>query len=200
MKRPVLFCAMMLHMSTHVVLTTFGSFGDLHPYVAIGLELQKRGHHATIATSGIYREKVEALGLGFHAVRPDLPDPQKSAEIIRRAMDLRHGGEYLFREMLMPHLHESYDDLLAIARDADLLVTHPVTFAAPLVAQKTGVRWVSTVLSPISFFSLYDPPIPPSLPELAALYRLGPVARRGLFGLIRRITREWLAPFDDLKR
>lgn len=187
-------------MSTHVVLTTFGSFGDLHPYIAIALELQKRGHRATIATSALYRDKVESLGLGFHAVRPDLPDPKASGEIIRRVMDLRSGGEYLFREMLMPHLRESYDDLLAITREADLLVTHPVTFAAPLVAQTTQVRWVSTVLAPISFFSAFDPPVPPSIPEIARLYRLGPVARRALFVLMRRITREWLAPVDALRR
>jgi hypothetical protein len=44
---------------------------------------------------------------------------------------------------------------------ADLLVTHPISFAGPLVAQKTGIPWVSTVLAPASLFSAYDPPMPP---------------------------------------
>ncbi|HEV3256177.1 MAG TPA: glycosyltransferase, partial [Gemmataceae bacterium] len=57
-----------------IVLTTFGSLGDLHPYIAIALGLQVRGHEAVIATSGYYRQKIEALGLGFRAVRPDHPD------------------------------------------------------------------------------------------------------------------------------
>ncbi len=186
--------------SRHIVLTTFGSFGDLHPTIAIALELQRRGHRATIATSAIYREKVEALGLGFGAVRPDLPDPTTARDVVRQVMDLRRGGEYLFKQMLMPHLRESYDDLSAIARDADLLVTHPVTFAGPIVAQQQKLRWASTVLAPISFFSIYDPPVPPAAPELAVLFRLGPGVRRVLIGLMRRVTERWVAPVYALRR
>ena len=37
-----------------IVLTTFGSLGDLHPYIAVALGLQARGHEAVIATSGAY--------------------------------------------------------------------------------------------------------------------------------------------------
>lgn len=186
--------------SRHIVLTTFGSFGDLHPTVAIALELQRRGHHATIASSAIYRDKVESLGLGFGAVRPDLPGPTTARDVVRRVMDLRSGGEYLFKEMLMPHLRQSYDDLSVITRDADLLVTHPVTFAGPLVAQKQKLRWASTVLAPISFFSIYDPPVPPAAPELAVLFRLGPGVRRALIRLMRRITERWVAPVYALRR
>jgi rhamnosyltransferase subunit B len=43
------------------VLSTFGSLGDVNPYVAIALELKARGHHPLIATTPIYREKIEAL-------------------------------------------------------------------------------------------------------------------------------------------
>ena len=45
-----------------MVFTTWGSYGDLHPYMALARELQERGHHCVIATSPIYREKVEAAG------------------------------------------------------------------------------------------------------------------------------------------
>ena len=34
-----------------IVLTTFGSYGDIHPYMAIAMELQERGHYPLIATS-----------------------------------------------------------------------------------------------------------------------------------------------------
>src|SRR5262245_16732657 len=44
-----------------IVLTTLGSLGDLHPFVALALGFQARGHEAVIATSATYRPKVEAL-------------------------------------------------------------------------------------------------------------------------------------------
>jgi hypothetical protein len=33
-----------------IVLTTFGSPGDFHPYVAVALGLKARGHKAVLAT------------------------------------------------------------------------------------------------------------------------------------------------------
>ncbi len=168
-----------------IILSTFGSLGDVHPYMAIALGLQARGHRAVIATSALYRRKVEAEGIGFHAVRPDLPDPAAARELIRRVMDARRGTEYVFRDLWLPHLRESYDDLTAAARGADLLITHPITFSGPLVAEKTGIRWVSSVLSPISFFSAHEPLVLPPSPLLTRLYALGPRAARVLLRLMR---------------
>src|SRR5687768_2045927 len=87
-----------------IVLTTFGSLGDLHPYVAIALELRSRGHDTVIATSPTYREKLEALGIAFHPLRPDLGDVTADPELMRRVMDLEQGPEVVVRELMMPHL------------------------------------------------------------------------------------------------
>ncbi len=54
-----------------IVLATLGLLGDLHPYFAIGLALEARGHEAVLATYECYRRKIERAGLGFQAVRPD---------------------------------------------------------------------------------------------------------------------------------
>src|ERR1700733_9954378 len=54
-----------------IVLATIGSLGDLHPMLALGLELKRRGHLVSIASSGYYRERIEGLGFGFHALRPN---------------------------------------------------------------------------------------------------------------------------------
>ncbi|UBF27446.1 glycosyltransferase [Kovacikia minuta CCNUW1] len=40
---------------SRIVFTTIGSLGDLHPKIAIALELQKRGHHVIVATLHIPR-------------------------------------------------------------------------------------------------------------------------------------------------
>ena len=147
-----------------IVLTTFGSLGDLHPYIAIALELKARGHEAIVATSGVYRAKIEALGIGFRAVRPDLPDPDSNSALIRRLMDRRLGTECVLREMVIPVLRESYDDTFAAAEGADLLVSHSLTFTTRMVAEKKGIPWASTILQPMVFLSVYDPPVLPLMP------------------------------------
>ncbi|HVG21334.1 MAG TPA: glycosyltransferase [Blastocatellia bacterium] len=188
-----------------VVFTTWGSFGDLHPHMALALELQERGYHSVIATSPLYREKVEAEGIAFHPVRPDLPPPdaETSAEMIRRVSHGRGGPGYLFRELLVPHLRETYaDTLAAVTADggADLLVSHQVPLTAPLVAEKTGIKWISSVLFPIAFASRYDPPTPPQLPALRTLAATHPFVARTIFGLGKWTTKSWVEPIQKLRK
>jgi rhamnosyltransferase subunit B len=179
-----------------VVLTTFGSLGDLHPFVAIGLTLRARGHAVTLATTPFYRAKVEALGLDFHPLRPDLqPDP----ELVRRAMDPHKGPEVILRQLVMPALRDTYEDLAAAVRGADLLLSHPLAFVARPAAETQGVRWASAVLAPLSFFSAHDPPVLATAPWLGALRVLGPRVYRLLFGLLRRGIRHWADPYHRLR-
>jgi rhamnosyltransferase subunit B len=180
-----------------ILMATFGSFGDVHPYMAVALGLQSRGHRATIATSALYKSKIEAEGIGFHAVRPDF-SPEDTG-ILKLAMDRRKGTEYVLREMVLPHLRGSYEDLAEAAAHADLLLTHPLIFAGPMIAQKTGLRWASSVLAPLSFLSIYDPPVPAPAPWLAKLYRLGPPMSRLIIGLARLGIRSWSDPVRQLR-
>jgi MGT family glycosyltransferase len=172
--------------------------------MALALELQQHGHASVIATSPIYREKVEAEGLRFLPVRPDLPPPdgETAAEMIRRVSSARWGPGYLFRQLLMPHLRETYaDTLAAVTSDggADLLVSHQVPLTAPLVAQKTGIKWISSVLFPIAFTSAYDPPTPPQLPALRTIAATHPFVARTLFGIGKWTTRSWVEPIQTLR-
>ena len=170
--------------SKRIVLSTFGSFGDIHPYVAIALELKARGHLPMIATSEVYREKMEAQEIAFHPVRPDLPSYDQPDELVRMLeglMDPRQGSERVM-QLVLPHLRDIYDDLSAAVADAALLLTHPLPLVGPLVAQKRKLPWVSSVLAPISFFSAYDP-VPPQLPALHSLLKLGPAIARAVMRL-----------------
>lgn len=158
-----------------IVLNTFGSFGDIHPYMAIAMELQARGHVPVIATSDVYREKIEGAGLRSVPVRPNLPQPgDQAADLIDRIMEPKTGPRFLTEEIIYPAVRDSYDDLLRAVAGADLLVTHPAAPAGPLVGRKTGMPWISTVLAPFSFFSAYDPPVPPFWQWMIKLSVLGP--------------------------
>jgi rhamnosyltransferase subunit B len=182
-----------------IVLTTFGSLGDLHPYIAIALGLKALGHETIIATSGYYRQKIESLGIGFRAVRPDPPDPETNLDLMRRVMDRRTGSEFVIRELMMPALRESYEDTLAAAEGADLLVSHILTFSTRLVAEKRGIPWASTNLQPLCFFSVYDPPVLSPAPFLAKLRFLGPAFHRLFFWCAKRSVRSWSEPWHSLR-
>jgi UDP:flavonoid glycosyltransferase YjiC (YdhE family) len=184
-------------MGKRIVITSFGSLGDIYPYLALARQLTKRGHEAIIATSAYYRPLIEKEGVAFRPVRPDI-DPEDRG-MIRRVMEPKHGPEILIRECLLPHLRDSYADLTAAAHGADLLMTHPITFAGPIVAERYRIPWVSTVLAPMSFFSAYDLPVFPPLPWLTELRRLGLGVSRGLIGAAQWMTRRWPEPIYQLR-
>ena len=184
-----------------IVLTTHGTLGDLYPFIAIALELQKRGHHPVIATSEYHRRKIEAEGIEFHTVRPDIFFHDK--ELHHRLTEPRRGIERVIREFMLPVLRETYDDLLAAVQaggGADLLISQILIFAAPLVAEKTGIRWVSTELQPGAFMSAYDPPVLAPTPFLAKLRPLGLKFHRALFAVAKLPARLWIKPIKQLRQ
>lgn len=183
----------------HIVLTTYGSLGDLHPYMAVALALKARGHRPVIACSNYYREKIEAAGIEFHAIRPDLPPEMDVPELVAKVMDVKTGAEFLFKELLMPHVRENYEDLCEATRRADLLVTHVATPVGPVVAQKTGIPWISSVLAPTSFFSAYDPTVPPLYSGVVKLLRLHPSIARAFKRAVERLTTKWIENIYKLR-
>lgn len=181
-----------------IILTTLGSHGDLHPYLALGRELSSHGHHAVIATSSNFRGDVESAGLPFALAMPEGPAPDD--ELYARIMDPWRGGEFLQKEILMPAIRDSYRLIDEAAEDADLLVSHVLTHATRIVAEKRTMPWISTVLSPMLFFSAFDFPIVPPLTVLRHLRRFGPAWNRRVLGLMKSATRSWSEPLFQFRR
>lgn len=183
---------------SRIVVTTIGSLGDLHPKIAIALELRQRGHDVVFATHQEYQDKIEALGFEFHRMRPDnkaLNDPQEMA----RMMDLKTGTEYIIKNWVCASLRETYTDLMYSAKDADFILAGEGAIAARMVAEKLEIPWALAVLQPISFFSAYDPSVIPVLPFLAKLHGFGSIVNRGIIQLSKAIAKSWAQPIHQLR-
>ena len=184
---------------SRIVLTTIGSFGDLHPKIVIAFELRHRGHDVVFATHREYQDKIEALGFDFHRMRPDntaLNDPQEMS----RMMDLRTGTEYVIRNWVCANLRETYTDLMNSAKNADLIINGEGVLAARLVAEKLRIPWVLTVLQPLAFLSAHDPSVLPALPSIFQLPGLNFIAQRGIRQLSKILTKTWAEPIYQLRQ
>jgi UDP:flavonoid glycosyltransferase YjiC (YdhE family) len=184
--------------SRRILFAAIGSLGDLHPCIALGLELRRRGHQVTVASTEAYRRKVEAHKLSFRSLRPNW-DPTDQ-DLIRQCEDLRSGPEVLYRKLILPHLRDTYEDLLPACREADLMIAGELVYAAPLVAEKVGLPWISSILSPSSFFSSYDPSVLVTVPSLIRLRKAGQLVYRAGLNVCRLATRHWSNPVRRLRR
>lgn len=184
---------------SRIIVTTLGTLGDLYPMIAVALELRQRGHDVVFVTHQVYQTKLEALGFEFYPMRPDLTamnDPQEMA----RMMDLKTGQEYMVRQWVNPSLREMYADLLAVAKGADFIFSGEGVIATPLVAETLGMRWASSAMAPLSFFSAYDPPVLAPFPSLATLYKLGPNVNQSIINFAKLVSNSWAVPVRQLRR
>jgi len=186
--------------ANHFLLTTLGSLGDLHPYIAVGIGLRDRGHTVTIATSEVYRAKVEGEGLRFAPLRPDMSKLLDNPDVMRQLMHPRRGTEFVIRRLFLPAIEHTFEDTLAAAHDADLLVGHAIAIATSTVAEHLKKPWVSVALQPSVFVSAYDPPVISGAALLTPLFGLGPGFTRGMFNLMMKVVARWGAPVDVLRQ
>lgn len=187
-------------MGARIVIASWGSYGDVNPCLGMAHALRARGHDVVMAAPGYYRGAIEAQGLSFHAVGPDA-DPDVDRALIEKVLHPTRGPEAIYREILVPALRTSFDELYAAAHGADLLVSHPASLASPLVAEATGIRWRSTVLSPLHFLSAHDPVVPPLghwMADLPWRWRLALAPLMAQIG--RAVTAPWVRGVADVRR
>ena len=185
-------------MRKRIVLTPRGSDGDVCPFVSIASAFASRGHEVTVATAPVHQNKVERAGIRFARVRPDFPTP--TGLYPEGLFDPKRSLEFFVRRILLPYLEDSYTDLLPPCRDADLIVSHPISFAAPIIAEQLRTPWVSIVLQPMLFFSTIDPPYLPTFSWLYPLRKFGTWPYAAVWRLQRATLRHWADPIHSLRR
>jgi rhamnosyltransferase subunit B len=179
-----------------IVLATWGSLGDLYPYVAVALGLRCRGHGVTLASSEHHRTTVENAGLPFHPLPPDVQLLLNSPELLNCVIHAKNGFEHLSKKVLLPSLRESYESLLTACKGADLLISNDLTYAAPLVAEHLGLPWISSALQPQTLGHFREPSFLSTVPIVRIFYN----TRRAIERRLKRIrSRAWARPIRDLR-
>ncbi len=175
-----------------ILVTTFGTRGDVQPYAAFGGALRDRGHDVTLAAPEGFRDMVEGVGVGLHPagsrmltmlqeVMPELSGPRDG---------LRTLG--VMREAMREHLDEQW----AAARAArpDVIVYHPKCLAGPHLAEALGVPGVLSI--PLPF---YTPTRAFPIPFLGGT-SLGGRGNRASYAFTRMATVMYGRTISDFRR
>lgn len=141
--------------SKHIIMSTIGSAGDVHPLLGLGIALQQRGHQVTIATNAYFRPLAEKEGLGFFDVgtkeayeavsaNPDLWHPRRGFAVVAEGM----------KQSIRPFM-----DFLRQQDPAEsIVVASSLAFGARIAQEKWGIPLVTLHLQPSLIRSLYETP------------------------------------------
>jgi sterol 3beta-glucosyltransferase len=125
------------------ILTSFGTTGDILPFVALAAELRGHGHRVALALAPAFEGLARRHGLDFAPVGPDLAAAQAE---INRAMIGGEGSPARLLELFAPladALPRTFEDLRAACRGADVLVSGRIQLASRLVHDLTHVPYVT---------------------------------------------------------
>src|SRR5215469_10304944 len=107
-----------------ILVSTFGSSGDLNPFLALGLRLRERGHVVRFAVQEHFRPTVEALGFPV-----DLLSGNVVANLAPTAPQMVGKNNplpsisLLMRQGILPTLEANVEELRQAAGNVDLMVT-----------------------------------------------------------------------------
>ena len=133
-----------------IVLTNFGTTGDVQPFLALGVELLRHNHEAVLAFTPEYASRVLRLGLEFYPIETHLQEAQQR---VNSALVEQPELSNSFDEMrnlfapLASGLPLAFDQLRDACRGADILVSGPAQPAARMVHETTGIPFVSVQFS-----------------------------------------------------
>lgn len=147
----------MLSRRMKILILSYGTRGDVQPYVAIGKGLQEFGYHVTLGTSERFRDFVENHGLEFAQLSDELLaiiDTDKGRDLLENTtsfFDVIKQNIKLSKQ-ITPLYAAQMNEVWETARRVtpDFILYHPKVSCAPHIAEKLGIG--CALASPIPLF------------------------------------------------
>lgn len=133
-----------------IVLVPLGSHGDVHPFIALGTALRRRGHDVVVIANPYFESLVRSRNLPFEAISsvaayesatsdPNLWHPRRAARVVGR-----------FAKPLIEPLYR----MMESCRGPDTVMVAPVlAFGARLARERFRLPLVSVHLQPVTLWS-----------------------------------------------
>ena len=149
-----------------ILLATFGTLGDIYPFVAIAKALAARGLEPVIATPEMHRRTIEGEGLATTPIRPDMADvcAALGTDIPGAYRMMLGNPHFILDEIYMRFLRETYEDVVQAARACSAILTHSLLVGANLAAETLGLPAARVALAPLHLQSAKSPSATPSAP------------------------------------
>ncbi|ATQ69721.1 MULTISPECIES: glycosyltransferase [Methylosinus] len=151
-----------------ILLATFGTLGDIYPFIAIAHALRRRGLDVVIAAPEMHRGSIEREGIAYARLRPHENDIVQALGVdLAGAFRIMLKNPYfILDEIYLRFLAATYEDALVAAEGADAIVTHNLLVGANLAAERLGLPTARVALAPLYVQSAAAPSLTPPAPYI----------------------------------
>jgi UDP:flavonoid glycosyltransferase YjiC (YdhE family) len=108
-----------------IALTTIGSRGDIQPYIALGIDLQKHGYSVAILTHPWAKEIVNLYGLTHISIGDDIDINYSAKQFVENSSNNLKGFKFALN-FIFNNLRSCHKDFLSYLKDFDLIIGHGI--------------------------------------------------------------------------
>jgi len=136
------------------ILATYGTTGDIQPFLALAVELDRRGHSVRIGAPPDFEPRATKLGLDFFSLGPRI-DLDELREVYGRVSLTTDTVKHVLGTLPLAirDTPRMVRELTGACVGADVLVSHSFQLAGRIVHEVRGVPFVSVHLSPFGGYS-----------------------------------------------
>ena len=144
----------------HALLIPFGTAGDVHPFIAVGRDLRRRGHRVSLIADSAFEIVARHEGLEFEC----LSTPEESASLMHHP-DLWHPTRsypLIFKNLVAPKIKTVFDLIRRThVPKQTVIAASNLALGARAACEALDIPMVSLYVSPMSLPSyLHPPPLP----------------------------------------
>ncbi|MEP7228857.1 MAG: glycosyltransferase [Ginsengibacter sp.] len=142
-----------------ITILTFGSAGDVIPYVALALGLEKRGFTVVLAAPSNFEDYIKNAGLTYHPIygnAQEILDSEQGKKLI--ASGNARGFAKEMGEITYKNRYEMQRDTLSACEGADLIIGGTLMgFNAAIISAKLNIPLIDAYVNP-AFYSTKEFP------------------------------------------
>ncbi|MDX1415107.1 MAG: glycosyltransferase [Candidatus Promineifilaceae bacterium] len=184
-----------------IFINTFGSRGDVQPYVALGQGLAAQGHEVTVCTASTFESFITENGLNYGYMTAELLqliDTDIGRTAVEETVGVLGAAKSMIKltKMAMPLNRQMILDSWAAAQEVepDLIIYHPKALGAVSIAEAFAVPAIMAILMPMMAPTTEFPPI--GMPQL----KLGGRYIKLSYKLITLGYRPYIKTVNEIRR
>ncbi|MGL2987194.1 glycosyltransferase [Flavobacterium sp. RSSA_27] len=146
---------------------TWGSEGDINPFIALASGLSKAGHNVTLAVTCSDRKDFKALAekLGFKLGTVDyIGENEETLNMLGKKMIEEKNPlvqlKFIFEKMFLPGVHSMFDTANQLVSENDLIIGHFIHYPLQCACEKAGKPYITVSLNHGAIPTKHYPPVP----------------------------------------
>ncbi|MDD2774657.1 MAG: glycosyltransferase [Gallionella sp.] len=141
---------------------TWGSTGDIMPFIALADGLIQAGHQVTLVVSSIdnrsYQETCESLGIPYRQIPAHIDFDVREFSQRTLRMNTRQWLIVLLEATFFPYEQEIYQAAIQLVAEHDLVIGHNFLYPLKLAAKKHHKPHISVMYWPVTITTNTSPP------------------------------------------